>query len=98
MRDISGREDLSRQIWSLLAFTLWFDRDAREPASAGTSVQLVDPPGIGAIDLGQALTVFGIVAVGNVINLSDGVDGGSPEVNPTQPPPQPARAPGRRGS
>jgi UDP-GlcNAc:undecaprenyl-phosphate/decaprenyl-phosphate GlcNAc-1-phosphate transferase len=39
------------------------------------SVDLLDPPGIGAIDLGQALTVFGIVAVANVINLIDGVDG-----------------------
>jgi UDP-GlcNAc:undecaprenyl-phosphate/decaprenyl-phosphate GlcNAc-1-phosphate transferase len=39
------------------------------------SVQLFDPPGIGAIDLGQVLTVFGIVAVANVINLIDGVDG-----------------------
>ena len=33
------------------------------------------PAGIGAIDLGQVLTVFGIVAVANVINLIDGVDG-----------------------
>jgi asparagine synthase (glutamine-hydrolysing) len=32
---ISGKEDLSRQIWGLLSFTLWFDRYAREPASAG---------------------------------------------------------------
>jgi UDP-GlcNAc:undecaprenyl-phosphate GlcNAc-1-phosphate transferase len=40
-----------------------------------SSVQLFDPPGIGAIDLGQVLTVFGIVAVANVINLIDGVDG-----------------------
>jgi UDP-GlcNAc:undecaprenyl-phosphate GlcNAc-1-phosphate transferase len=39
------------------------------------SVQLLDPPRIGAIDLGQVLTVFGIVAVANVINLIDGVDG-----------------------
>src|SRR5262245_2771568 len=39
------------------------------------SVQLLDPPGIGPIDLGQVLTVFGIVAVANVINLIDGVDG-----------------------
>jgi UDP-GlcNAc:undecaprenyl-phosphate GlcNAc-1-phosphate transferase len=30
---------------------------------------------MGAIDLGQLLTVFGIVAVANVINLIDGVDG-----------------------
>jgi asparagine synthase (glutamine-hydrolysing) len=30
---ISGREDLSRQIWGLLNFTLWFDRYAREPAA-----------------------------------------------------------------
>ena len=35
---VSGREDLSRQIWGLLAFTLWFDRFAREPASAGAPV------------------------------------------------------------
>jgi UDP-N-acetylmuramyl pentapeptide phosphotransferase/UDP-N-acetylglucosamine-1-phosphate transferase len=39
------------------------------------SVELFDPPGIGAIDLGQVLTVFGIVAVANVINLIDGADG-----------------------
>ena len=39
------------------------------------SVELFDPPGIGAIDLGQVLTVIGIVAVINVINLIDGVDG-----------------------
>jgi asparagine synthase (glutamine-hydrolysing) len=31
---ISGREDLSRQIWGLLSFTLWFDRYTREPAGA----------------------------------------------------------------
>jgi asparagine synthase (glutamine-hydrolysing) len=31
---VSGREDLSRQIWGLLSFTLWFDRYAREPAAA----------------------------------------------------------------
>jgi asparagine synthase (glutamine-hydrolysing) len=35
---VSRREDQSRQIWGLLAFTLWFDRYAREPASAGASV------------------------------------------------------------
>ena len=32
---VSGKEDLSRQIWGLLAFTLWFDRYAREPSAAG---------------------------------------------------------------
>src|SRR3954454_10213171 len=31
-----------------------------------STVQLFDPPGIGAIDLGQVLTVIGIVAVANV--------------------------------
>ena len=31
---VSGSEDLSRQIWGLLSFTLWFDRYAREPAAA----------------------------------------------------------------
>jgi UDP-GlcNAc:undecaprenyl-phosphate/decaprenyl-phosphate GlcNAc-1-phosphate transferase len=40
-----------------------------------SSVELLDPPAIGAIDLGQVLTVFGIVAVANVVNLIDGVDG-----------------------
>jgi asparagine synthase (glutamine-hydrolysing) len=35
---VSGREDLSRQIWGLLAFTLWFDRYAREPASADAAL------------------------------------------------------------
>jgi len=40
-----------------------------------STVQLFDPPGIGAIDLARCLTVFGIVAVANVINLIDGVDG-----------------------
>jgi asparagine synthase (glutamine-hydrolysing) len=36
---VSGKEDLSRQIWGLLSFTLWFDRYAREPspASAGAA-------------------------------------------------------------
>jgi asparagine synthase (glutamine-hydrolysing) len=34
---ISGREDLSRQIWGLLNFTLWFDRYAREPSAAGAA-------------------------------------------------------------
>jgi asparagine synthase (glutamine-hydrolysing) len=34
---VAGREDLSRQIWGLLAFTLWFDRYAREPATAGAA-------------------------------------------------------------
>jgi asparagine synthase (glutamine-hydrolysing) len=34
---ISGREDLSRQIWGLLNFTLWFDRYVREPAATGAA-------------------------------------------------------------
>ncbi len=34
---ISGKEDLSRQVWGLLNFTLWFDRYAREPAGAATA-------------------------------------------------------------
>jgi asparagine synthase (glutamine-hydrolysing) len=38
---ISGREDLSRQIWGLLSFTLWFDRYAREPAGAGAGGALM---------------------------------------------------------
>ena len=32
---ISGKEDLSRQLWGLLNFTLWFDRYARVPEAAG---------------------------------------------------------------
>jgi asparagine synthase (glutamine-hydrolysing) len=31
---VSGKEDLSRQIWGLLSLTLWFDRYAREPTAA----------------------------------------------------------------
>src|SRR3954451_318492 len=34
---VAGREDLSRQIWGLLNFTLWYDRYAREPAGAAAS-------------------------------------------------------------
>jgi hypothetical protein len=34
---ISGKEDLSRQIWGLLNFTLWFDRYARESAAASAT-------------------------------------------------------------
>jgi asparagine synthase (glutamine-hydrolysing) len=36
---IAGREDLSRQIWGLLNFTLWFDRYAREPTEAAATAQ-----------------------------------------------------------
>ena len=32
---VSGKDDLSRQIWGLLSFTLWFDRYAREHAPVG---------------------------------------------------------------
>ncbi len=39
------------------------------------AVELLTLPGGGVVDLGQALTVLGIVAVINVINLIDGVDG-----------------------
>ncbi|MGE5858584.1 MAG: asparagine synthase (glutamine-hydrolyzing) [Solirubrobacterales bacterium] len=35
---VSGKDDLSRQIWGLLSFTLWFDRYAREPVPAGAGV------------------------------------------------------------
>jgi asparagine synthase (glutamine-hydrolysing) len=33
---VHGRTDLSRQIWGLISFTLWFDSYARMPASAST--------------------------------------------------------------
>jgi UDP-GlcNAc:undecaprenyl-phosphate GlcNAc-1-phosphate transferase len=56
------------------------------PVSAGVAVTAftlpfvggVDPGSVeivGGIDLGEALTVVGIVAIVNVINLTDGVDG-----------------------
>jgi len=56
------------------------------PVSAGVTVTAftlpfiggVDPASVdlvGSIDLGEALTVFGIVAIVNIINLTDGVDG-----------------------
>jgi asparagine synthase (glutamine-hydrolysing) len=28
---VQGREDLSRQLWGLLSFTLWFERWGRVP-------------------------------------------------------------------
>ncbi len=37
--------------------------------------QLADLPLVGPVDLGEVLTVVGIVAMANVINLIDGVDG-----------------------
>ena len=56
------------------------------PVSAGVTVTAftlpflggVDPASVeivGSVDLGEALTVFGIVAIVNIINLTDGVDG-----------------------
>jgi UDP-GlcNAc:undecaprenyl-phosphate GlcNAc-1-phosphate transferase len=56
------------------------------PVSAGVTVTNftlpfvggVDPGSVdlvGSVDLGEAMTVFGIVAIVNVINLTDGVDG-----------------------
>src|SRR5688572_24433341 len=56
------------------------------PVSAGVSVDSFTLPFIGGvepentelvgdIDLGEVLTVLGIVAIVNIINLSDGVDG-----------------------
>ena len=45
---------------------------------AGVSVENVTIPFVGAVDFGDAggpLTVLGLVAVMNVVNLSDGVDG-----------------------
>ena len=56
------------------------------PVSAGVTVTAftlpfvggVEPGNVdlvGSIDLGEALTVFGIVAIVNIINLTDGVDG-----------------------
>ena len=41
---ISGKEDLSRQIWGLLNFTLWFDRYAREPAATGAAAEKASMP------------------------------------------------------
>ena len=39
------------------------------------TTELFDLPLIGHVDLGQFATVFGIVAMANVVNLIDGVDG-----------------------
>ena len=33
---VSGREDLSRNIWGLICFSLWHDRYAANPAGVGT--------------------------------------------------------------
>jgi UDP-GlcNAc:undecaprenyl-phosphate/decaprenyl-phosphate GlcNAc-1-phosphate transferase len=48
------------------------------PVLAGVTVSRVTLPFIGGVDLGDAggpLTVIGIVAVANVVNFSDGIDG-----------------------
>ena len=56
------------------------------PVSVGVTVTsfslpflgTVDPASVdlvGSIDMGEVLTVFGIVAIVNIINLTDGVDG-----------------------
>jgi UDP-GlcNAc:undecaprenyl-phosphate/decaprenyl-phosphate GlcNAc-1-phosphate transferase len=48
------------------------------PVAAGVEVRNITLPFIGAVDFGDAggvLTVAGLVAVMNVVNLSDGVDG-----------------------
>ncbi len=48
------------------------------PVSAGVRVDNVTIPFVGAIDFGDAggpLTVLGLVAVMNVVNFSDGIDG-----------------------
>jgi len=48
------------------------------PAAAGVTVGNVTVPFVGAIDFGDAgapLTVVGLVAVMNVVNFSDGIDG-----------------------
>lgn len=48
------------------------------PVAAGVEVRNVTLPGAGAVDLGWAaapLTVLGLVALMNVVNFSDGVDG-----------------------
>ena len=40
---VSGREDLSRQLWGLLAFTLWYERHVeREPSAAPRPEVLVE--------------------------------------------------------
>ena len=33
-RHVSRSEDLSRQIWGLLAFTLWYERHVERPPAA----------------------------------------------------------------
>jgi UDP-GlcNAc:undecaprenyl-phosphate GlcNAc-1-phosphate transferase len=48
------------------------------PVASGVRVENVTLPFLGALDLSQvggALTVFGLVALMNVVNFSDGVDG-----------------------
>lgn len=48
------------------------------PVASGVEVTNITFPFIGAVDFGDAgapLTIFGLVAVMNVVNLSDGIDG-----------------------
>jgi asparagine synthase (glutamine-hydrolysing) len=36
-RHASGREDLSRQLWSLLVFSLWYERWVEKPAASAAA-------------------------------------------------------------
>jgi hypothetical protein len=38
---IAGREDLSRQLWGLLAFTLWHERHVERAPSEGRLPELL---------------------------------------------------------
>jgi asparagine synthase (glutamine-hydrolysing) len=39
---VAGREDLSRQLWGLLAFTLWYERSGRSPSDFALEQQVVE--------------------------------------------------------
>jgi hypothetical protein len=38
---VAGREDLSRQLWGLLAFTLWYERHVEGGRSGARPEQLL---------------------------------------------------------
>jgi len=39
---VAGREDLSRQLWGLLAFTLWYESLGRRPSDLALEKQVVE--------------------------------------------------------
>ncbi len=63
-RHVQRRDDLSRQLWGLISFTLWFERwgGAEQGPPVGRGIR--GPPPLRVVeDLGTALEAFGLALV-----------------------------------